>query len=183
MRSGSEPAGNGSDFHEARSASDGWVLPGEEDLDIEAKLERAEHTAADAANDGDDEEAKHTDDDPDDEPTPQHGPGFDPSHTYVWLTRTNRQAKCVECNGAIAAWEFRALDCPRPGTAPDKRRWSKLLWQYHNVDGIATKVTREIASFGIQVDAMRTHAESQEGFTRLCDESNHHLNRFLVTVR
>ena len=180
MRSGSEPEGNGSDFHESASASDGWVSPGEEDLDIEAKLEHAEHTAADAANDGDDEEVKHTNADPDDEPTPQQGPGFDPSHTYVWLTRTNRQAQCVECNGAIAAWEFRALYCPHTGTVQDKRRLSNLWWKYHHIGCIVAKVTREMASFGIQVDAMRKHVESEEDFSRLCDKIMHHL---LATLR
>ena len=54
-------------------------------------------------------------------------------HTFLWLTRSNRQAKCHRCQAPIDAWDLRVMYDPHSTELGPSRRWKGFLWQYYHL--------------------------------------------------
>ena len=100
-------------------------------------------------------------------------------HTYVWLTRTNRKAKCVHCRSDIEPWAYRALFCPHPADVDDHRQWGKIWWKYYHLQCMkgAASADHLASGAGIKVDSMRRKEESPEFFTCAVDAAKVELSR------
>ncbi len=136
---------------------------------------------SDLADDDSDEGETSRDEAPDPPlPPPVMGPGFDTSHTYLWITRTNRAATCQDCKAKIPPWEFRALFLPHPDSVLDQRQWGKLWWRYYHLERcISNHVSIDMAH-KIEVDAMRQKSESPDEFDRMCQGATEAL---IATLR
>ena len=55
-------------------------------------------------------------------------------HVYLWLTRSNRQAKCHECGLHIGKSEFMLIYHPNPSRLPPSQRWQAILWKYYHIN-------------------------------------------------
>lgn len=112
-------------------------------------------------------------------PPAMYGPGFDPDHKYIWMTRTNRKATCTGCRAEIGAWQFRAVFLPHPDAVADKRRWKKLWWKYYHFACFADAASSSMLTSGVAEDCMMKGSESPEEYREQCDSARVRLTEIL----